>query len=165
MKIGDIIKFGKYNWHVLDVQDDKALIISEDIIDNKAYHTIYSNITWQHSHMHEYLNDDFCNTFTPEEQELIVKTSVINDDNPKYGTPGGSDTIDKIFLLSIDEYKKYRNAISNISGWWWLRSPGDNSYRAAYVDHDGYINDGFSDYYGGNVIVDYGVRPALWIKL
>jgi hypothetical protein len=34
MKIGDIIPFGEYNWRVLDVQGDRALIITEDVAIN-----------------------------------------------------------------------------------------------------------------------------------
>lgn len=34
---------------------------------------------------------------------------------------------DPIFLLSIEEYKKYRNKIPPINTWWWLRSPASAS--------------------------------------
>ncbi|MDR0474170.1 MAG: DUF6273 domain-containing protein, partial [Treponema sp.] len=52
--------------------------------------------------------------------------------------------------------------------WWWLRSPGDVSRDAAYVDVGGGVG-----VYGGRVyvngikvILDYGgVRPALWLNL
>ena len=44
---------------------------------------------------------------------------------------------------------------------WWLRSPGDCTYYAAYVYSDGSV-----DYYGDFVdFGSYGVRPALWVKL
>ena len=68
---------------------------------------------------------------------------------------------DCIFLLSIDEYKKYKNKIPHMNCWWWLRSPGHIFNRAASV----YIDGSFISY-GFNVRDDQsnGVRPALKIK-
>ncbi len=34
-------------------------------------------------------------------------TNVANEDNPIFGTPGGNDTSDKIWLLSLGELEKY----------------------------------------------------------
>lgn len=45
--------------------------------------------------------------------------------------------------------------------WWWLRSPGDDIYYAAYVNYDGYVRSN-----GGSVDNnDHGVRPALNFNL
>jgi hypothetical protein len=46
-KIGDIIPFGEYNWRVLDVQGDKALIITEDVVELRPYHEQYVEVTWE----------------------------------------------------------------------------------------------------------------------
>ena len=35
---GGKIKFGKYDWYVLDKQNDKMLIITEKVIEKRAYH-------------------------------------------------------------------------------------------------------------------------------
>ncbi|MBR1931479.1 MAG: Ig-like domain-containing protein, partial [Lachnospiraceae bacterium] len=60
----------------------------------------------------------------------------------------------------------YRSTISDYMGncWWWLRSPGGDSYRAAYVCADGYVA---SDGRNGNDVGDYigAVVPALHIDL
>ena len=44
---------------------------------------------------------------------------------------------------------------------WWLRSAGNRTDRAAYVDNYGSVC-----FFGGHVYIDdyYGVRPALWIQ-
>ena len=68
---------------------------------------------------------------------------------------------DPIFLLSTEEYEKYKDKIPQINCWWWLRSPGTNSSNyAANVFYDGSV-----DYYGHFVNYGYGaaVRPALRI--
>lgn len=165
---GSLIHFGGIFWRVLEIQDGRALIITEDIIEHKAYHSPGGEITWEHSTIRQYLNGDFYNSFSTADQSRIKETNVINNDNPNYGTAGGNNTTDNIFLLSIDEAQTYfadnsaRIAV-NTNGeasWWWLRSPGGNSYFAAYVGTDGGI-------VGNGSLVGYGsgVRPALWLNL
>ena len=67
---------------------------------------------------------------------------------------------DKIFLLSIEEYEKYKKYIPSINTWWWLQSPGSNSCRAANVSSDDSV-----DNLGDFVYYDFGaVRPALKIS-
>jgi hypothetical protein len=38
MTRNDTITFGKYNWRVLDIKIDTALIITEDIVELRWYH-------------------------------------------------------------------------------------------------------------------------------
>ena len=75
--------------------------------------------------------------------------------------PGASDTLDEIFILSIDEINQYLPNESDRAAeeWWWLRSRG-SIYTAALVSDIGIVND-----YGRRVDNSYGVRPALWISL
>lgn len=92
-----------------------------------------------------------------------------NHDNQWYGSRGGEDTHDYIFLLSIEEavckyfgdsskylenrrpkqrywfQNKDENNNKRIAGfegytwWWWLRSPGRLNRGAAYIHGDGNI--------------------------
>ena len=56
-------------------------------------------------------NSDFINGyFTKEERDRILPWKIINDYNPKYKTPGGVNTTDKVFCLSIEEVE-YKCAI------------------------------------------------------
>lgn len=67
---------------------------------------------------------------------------------------------DKIFLLSVEEYKKYKDKIPHINTWWWLRSSGYLPINAANVLYDGSIG-----YYGRDISNYSGaVRPALNIN-
>lgn len=94
-----------------------------------------------------------------------------------YGTDGGSDTLDRFFILSYDEVMKYlpdeesRRAVPTTYAaekysWnepvntWWLRTPGETQSDAMVVDENGVIEiDG--RYVDDN---DYnGVRPAIWL--
>ncbi|MCL1832537.1 MAG: DUF6273 domain-containing protein [Oscillospiraceae bacterium] len=143
--------------------------MNEDVTDNKSYHADGVDITWEYSSIRNYLNGEYYNTFTAGEQARIVETTIINSDNPEYGTAGGNDTTDKIFLLSIDEVNLYfsdenSKIAYNAEGvalWWWLRSPGLGSIDAAGVYIDGSVCVS-----GCNVnSFNGGVRPALWLNL
>ena len=44
MQAGDKISFGSYEWRILEVQKNTALIITEYIIEQRAYHNAYKDI-------------------------------------------------------------------------------------------------------------------------
>lgn len=104
---GGKIKFGKYDWYVLDKKEDKMLIITEKVFEKRAYNNCECEITWETSDMRKYLNNEFYNSFDTADRARIIETENENKDNPWYGTSGGNPTIDKIFLLSIEEVIKY----------------------------------------------------------
>lgn len=64
---------------------------------------------------------------------------------------------DNIFLLSTEEYEKYKDKIPTINCWWWLKSPGNLSNHIACVRTDGSISN-LGNYVDGD---DVAVRPAL----
>jgi hypothetical protein len=176
--VGDTISFHGIDWRVLETDGDKALLLSTNILGLMPYHNQETGVTWEKSSIREYLNGRFLDTFSEEDRARILETKVVNADNAEYGTDGGNDTMDKVFLLSIDEVNWYFTSDDariayNQDGqarWWWLRSPGRNSDVAATVRRDGSVYDTdfhliFSDdaiVTGGN---DHGVRPALWVQL
>ena len=109
LQIGEIITFGEYEWRVLDIQDDKALIITELVIEYLPYHDEFEGVTWVQSTLRAYLNDDFyySATFSDIDRERIIQTRYTNEDNQWFGTSGGNFGNDKIFLLSLTEVVKY----------------------------------------------------------
>ena len=195
VKAGDHITLGKYEqngnaangresieWLVLTVENGRALVISRYGLDVKLYHESMQGVTWENCSMRKWLNGDFYDSaFSSEEKARIRRVTLKNPDNPKFGTKGGNDTQDRIFLLSLDEVKLYfRNDSSrkmlptsyaqsngayvnraNGSAWWWLRSPGNSSFSAAGVDTEGKI---YSDGVRVNSMIG-AVRPAFWIEL
>ena len=103
MQIGDKINFGKYEWRVLDIQNNAALILTENIIETRPYHNRYVNITWADCALRKYLNGEFYDTFSEVDRAKIMPVTNKNLNNQWYGTKGGEDTLDYIFLLSIEE--------------------------------------------------------------
>lgn len=69
--------------------------------------------------------------------------------------------IAKITLLSISEYYRYRDLISNADRDWWLRSIGNHSETTANVHSYGAVN-AAGDHGGLKML---GVRPALCINI
>jgi hypothetical protein len=199
-KAGDYVLFGTYEqdndnangkenveWLVLEVKEGKALIISKHALDCRPYNTLWGKVTWANSTIRKWLNDTFLHTaFSSAERAMIADKIVRQDKNPAYKTEPGHATMDKVFLLSIDEVNRYFGsdearmcvptayAIANgawtsdtytkgdaATCWWWLRSPGYVQYNAA-----GVISAGSVSCMGSSVSNDCdGVRPALWIKL
>ncbi len=193
VEVGQTMLFGNYpfyadksikqiEWHVLHVEDDRALLVTRYNLDLKPYNSDHEEVTWENCSLRQWLNSKFLNTaFSEEEQEKIVLSNIKNNDNSEYGTEGGNDTKDRIFLLSVEEVEKYMKDISmresvstkyakgqgayvngaNGSSWWALRTPGYDNACMATITIDGEISlDG-----DGVDSTDYALRPAMWIYL
>ena len=193
MKVNDIITFGTYpqtkytdeasplTWKVLAVEGDKALVITEKVIDQVRFNEKYADVTWADSILRGWLNGEFLNkAFTADEQAKIVATKVSTPDNATWGTKGGEDAEDKVFALSIEELEQYipekadRRAmptgkaeengvyVYTETGYsvWWLRSSGYVQYAGSRVGAGGHIEDKIYD----DVRPHRGARPVMWIK-
>jgi hypothetical protein len=139
MQVGDKIVFGKYEWRVLDMQSNTALIITEDIIEQRAYHDAYKDITWADCSLRKYLNNEFFDKFAAADKSRITPVINKNPDNQWYGSNGGADTRDSIFLLSLEEVtcqyfgdssSKLYNPGKN-QRYWFERKDENNSKRLA----------------------------------
>ena len=104
---GAIIPFGKHQWRVLKADGNSALIITENVIEQRAYHEEFIQITWEHCDLRKYLNKQFFDSFDPSDRARILETRISDCDNPWYGTKWGNSTIDRIFLLSTSEVLQY----------------------------------------------------------
>ena len=109
VEIGDAIKIGEFDWRVLDIQDGKALVISDQVLMNKPYNATRGDLTWETCEIRQYLNGDFYDvTFTEEEKEWVIETTVKNENpTPDFKTDSGNDTVDRLFLLSVQEAEQY----------------------------------------------------------
>ncbi len=167
--IGSTVPFGGYNWRVLDIQNNAALLLTEDIVELRVYHDAYKHTTWADCALRKYLNGAFYEAFNEADQSRIIPVTNKNPDNPWYGAKGGEDTRDNIFLLSVEEAvckyfgdssaklhnrgknqrywfqrkdennMKRRATSEGCIWWWWLRSPGRDNLKAVYIHGDGNI--------------------------
>ena len=142
MQTGDKISFGSYEWRVLEVKNNTALIITEYIIEQRAYHNAYKDITWADCSLRKYLNSEFYDRFTTAEKSRIIPVLNKNPDNQWYGTKGGTDTQDSIFLLSIEETvcRYFGDSSSKLYSpgknqrYWFERKDKNNSKRIARLE-------------------------------
>ncbi len=194
--VGDKINFGSYEqdnnaengkeaitWVVLAAEKDNILLVAEKVLDTKTYNNELADITWENSTVRAWLNKDFLDAaFTSKEKKKIVESTVVNPDNPKYNTPGGSETKDKLFLLSLEESEKFftsdelRRAKGTLyasnngldldssilyagNSVWWLRTPGLKANHACYVNKDGVI---YQTLFVN--LPNFGIRPAMRLE-
>lgn len=176
-------------WLVLDERDDKVLVISKKTIVSISYNSKSENITWDKSILRLYLNNVFHDGyFNDEEKRMIIPTTLKNSTINDFGFSNGADTLDRIFILSIDEYEKYfksneeRVAAGTPYGksiglqisstlpiadvpiengtFYWARNVGYHKTDTTCVNWDGKINT-----YGYDCKSDgMGARPCMWLK-
>lgn len=185
-------------WQVLQVQNDSILLLSRYGLDAQPYNTENVNTNWEKSSLRRWLNKDFLNAaFTAVEQEIIQTTDADNSMkwNNGFDIDAGSNTQDKVFLLSDAEVEKYfqvvdysesgvnNNTKSRTSPTDYAKAQGactSSSYKTAdgaaacqwWLRSIGLNPENASLVFGdGSRVVshvDSGyncVRPALWIKL
>ena len=122
-------------WRVLENANGELFLIADQALDCAPYHAKYEPVTWKVSTIRSWLNgygaskniggdsgidysgNNFIDAaFNAKEQPAIARANVINKDNPVDKTKGGSDTTDKIFLLSLDETLQYFGLKRNSGG-------------------------------------------------
>ena len=168
------VSMGGNKWRILDVAQDKILILADEIIEKRPFHISYEQDTYAKSDIREYLNGDFLNCFTGEEKLRIT----VHDAE-----------LGKAFLLSAEEVRTYFGDDSQYD-------KPIQSYEDLYYDYDKFVRDGIrarkiAEYKGVDtdwwlrdigyetpyVVTDFGathtktdydiagIRPAMWVKL
>lgn len=157
-----VINYGGLDCIVLDVEQDKILVLAKESIGNMPFDEGNSN-NFPKGTLCKYLNGEFIKKLKANgaDTSALIPTTIdlTSDDGLKdYG-----ETTQKIFLLTCDMYRKYRSVIPNLDDWWWLAtaySTESNGY--AYIARRVYSDGGLSNNsaYRGNL----GVRPAFYLK-
>ena len=118
---GEYITFGTYEqdnnldngaepieWEVLDIEGDKALLISRYVLDRVEYNETKTNITWETCALRTWLNNTFYDAaFSDTERKIIQTVTLTNEDNTYWWSEGGEDTNDKVFCISAADIIKY----------------------------------------------------------
>ncbi len=161
-EIGDTINIGGSKWRIIDIQGNQALLLKDLALPGMAYNSKKGDVTWEQSSLRNWLNTEFLEqNFTKAEKENIVLTDVINNDNPLYGTDGGNDTQDYVYLLSIDELNQYKDFIPELKSNSWLRSPGNQQSSTAFLSVNGLPME-----YGYEATSkEFRVKPVMWFNL
>ena len=162
-------KYEPLTWRVLD--PDEGYIMCDNVIDSQSYQNfvirkddkLYNSkdctnyvSDWETCSLRQWLNKTFYNTAFSREEKMLIGTTFLENNSPD-GTWFGTDTSDKIFILSFDDvinsaygfdssksefdearklkgtdYSKCQGVyISQGYPHWWLRTPGDA--KAVYL--------------------------------
>lgn len=172
-KVGDTVYFGDYNgmtdWKILAKGNGRVLILSDKCVSSMMYNEENEATTWETCSLRKWLNETYINeAFSESEKKFILSSKIKNGKNKTHGTAGGKDTMDSVFLLSLDEVNQYLPEITNRFATladgtktdWWLRSPGIYSKCAFNVSEVGTVYE-----MGATTFSEAGVRPAMWIDI
>ena len=177
-KVGDIVALGKYEqddntgngqedieWIVLEKTDGKILVVSKYALDTKKFHNSGDMVTWGTSDIRDWLNKDFVDSAFTKKEKARISTVTITDT--------GNATEDKVFLMSVDEVKKYfstdeqrkcaptKSAEIRVkeNASWTLRTSDEGGSKAYYVNIEGSIESRSVE-----AVMSF-VRPAMWIEI
>lgn len=118
--IGDTFELADTTWKILDITSAGYICLADSIEDMK-FDSDSNN--WENSGLRSYLNGEFFEKMTAEiglENIVPFERNLLSlDGQTEYGK-----CEDKVSLLAVDEYRKYRSLIPNTKDyWWWLVSP------------------------------------------
>lgn len=179
-------------WRVLTVENGKALLLADKILDCQPYNIENKDVTWEICTLRAWLNNGFLNTaFDADEKAKISTTKVVNEDKIEGATSGGNDTDDKLFLISYSEVINPAYGFSSDSNEFdtarWAQGTEFSISQGLWVSDNGAYsgnslwwlrspgnlqNEACSIGDVGIVRYNYsvegtylGIRPALWVEL
>lgn len=141
LSIGDEFQLAGTTWKILNIAGEGYVCLAESI-GNKEFDSDDNN--WETSKLRSYLNKEFLEKLEKEIGEgnvLGFERNLLSlDGQTEYGS-----CTDKVSLLTVDEYRKYRKYIPNANKWWWLISPwstpcNDYSSTVAVVSPSGNVS-------------------------
>ena len=153
--IGDTFKLVGLTWKILNITNKGYMCLANRLKDGMFDEE--SN-NWIKSQLREYLNTEFVEKIADE----IGEENIISFNRNLFSLDGQTEygkCSDRVSLLNVDEYRKYRSLLPNTdSYWWWLISPwstacNDYSTSVTVVSSSGYIDEDYC-----NCI--FGVRPV-----
>jgi len=166
IKVGKTIKFGDYHgaeeWLVIDIDDGKALLLAEKVVDAKAYDD--DNSDWETSDLREWLNSDYLEeAFDDSEQKALAEVDG-----------------DRVFILTLDQANELLDreskrayatdyAIDNgvqaaktKASIWWVNTPL-GTHKAQCIETS--TQNSFIIKTKKVKEDNIGVRPAVWVEI
>lgn len=120
-EIGKTVEIAGMEWMILD-KTEKGYFSILNGFDGKARTFDSNSNNWISSKLREELNTKFLKKIADE----LGEDAAIEFDRDLLSLDGQTEyghCEDKISLLTVDEYRKYRKLLPNMSKWWWLITP------------------------------------------
>lgn len=152
--VGDVFHLAGIRWKILDITDQGYLCHAMELWKRSQFGGSSNN--WAESELRRELNElaDMIVSEVGEDNIIQFERNLISLD----GQTEYEVCTDRVSLLTVDEYRKYRSLLPNTDDyWWWTITPwstacNDDSIWVAVVSPSGNIgSNGFGD-------ID-GVRP------
>lgn len=154
--IGKTVEIAGMEWMILD-KTEKGYFSVLNGFDGKERAFDSASNNWISSKLREELNTKFLKKIEDE----LGEDAVIGFDRDLLSLDGQTEyghCEDKISLLTVDEYRKYRKLLPNMPKWWWLITPwstpvNDCNSTLTVVSPSGI-------FFSGNYGFSNGVRPV-----
>lgn len=155
-EIGKTVEIAGMEWMILD-KTEKGYFAVLNGFDGKERVFDSDSNNWISSKLREELNTKFLKKIVDE----LGEDAVIEFDRDLLSLDGQTEYghyKDKISLLTVDEYRKYRKLLPNMPKWWWLITPWStpaNDYNSTLTVVSPSGSFGSFNYY-----YSLGVRPV-----
>ena len=120
LQVGDTFELAGLTWKILEVTEKGYACLADKLEERMQFDSACNN--WQGSDLRSYLNTVFCAQLAEaigEENIIPFERDLLSmDGQTEYGK-----CEDKVSLLTVDEYRKYRALIPNADYWWWTITP------------------------------------------
>nr|DAH47340.1 MAG TPA: hypothetical protein [Bacteriophage sp.] len=154
-KAGNQFELAGLKWKILDVLDSGCMCLAEKLEKSMTFDSKCND--WRTSELRQYLNNDFLRKLEKE----IGEENIIEFERDLLSADGQKEyekCKDKVSMLALDEYRKYRSLIPNEEYYWWLLTPWS-------TPHNGYYKWMAVVVPSGNVVYgvcrnSFGVRPV-----
>lgn len=159
-KVGDTILIGDSEWVILDINKKTIILLSKYCLTKTAFsNTDYNN--WWMSDARHYVYLKTLNDLYRYIKDYGM--SMFRDTTSLSGSKAYSNVFDPISLLTIDEYRRYREFIPNVKENWWLLTPRGVACEGDISSVVGVKEDGNIDFFDA-IRNDIGIRPVMMLR-
>ena len=138
VKPGTTVKIGGREYIVLDHSKDTTAVITKDFWKDMEFG---DSGNYAESAVRNALNNEFLSEVSSAVGvESIIEHEV--DLLAEDGTNEGSSCRDKVSLLTVDLYRRYRKFLPAYGSWWWTATPYSTEFPrgVCYVSGDGALS-------------------------
>lgn len=153
-KTGNQFELAGLKWKIIDVLDLGCMCLAEKSESTRFDPDIND---WRISELRQHLNSDLLEKIENE----IGEENVIGFERNLLSVDGQKEyekCKDKVSMLALDEYRKYRSLIPNEEYYWWLLTPWSTPCNEYYKWTAVVLPSGYIDV--RNCSLGYGVRPV-----
>lgn len=153
-KTGNQFELAGLKWKIIDVLDLGCMCLAEKSESTRFDPDIND---WRISELRQHLNSDLLEKIENE----IGEENVIGFERNLLSVDGQKEyekCKDKVSMLALDEYRKYRSLIPNEEYYWWLLTPWSTPCNEYYKWTAVVLPSGNFNY--SICYISYGVRPV-----